>query len=149
VSQQGIKCPDTMVNLMWANTGYFSGYVMHNSVGIVMLFMCKHHFCNVRWCIASHFLCSCVCGMDHEFAIKYHYTQHASVSYWSVCICSTVNVVCSLHSAVLSSRLVYVSQHWLVVGRIFSFLNTIRKIVVWCHWLRGLNFKWVIWKSVR
>ena len=29
--------------------------------------------CNVRWCIASHFLCSCVCDMEHESAIKYYY----------------------------------------------------------------------------
>jgi len=38
-----------------------------------MLVMCKHRFCNVRWCIANHFLCSCVCDMDHESAINYHY----------------------------------------------------------------------------
>jgi len=24
-------------------------------------------------CIANHFLCSCVCDMDHESAIKYNY----------------------------------------------------------------------------
>jgi len=35
VSQQGIEGPDTMANLMWANI-YISGYVMHNSVDIVM-----------------------------------------------------------------------------------------------------------------
>jgi len=36
--------------------------------------MCKHRFCTVRWCIDNHFLCSCVCDMDHESAIKkYHY----------------------------------------------------------------------------
>jgi len=35
VSQQGIKRPDTMVNLVWTNT-YSSGYVMHNAVGIVI-----------------------------------------------------------------------------------------------------------------
>jgi len=29
--------------------------------------------CNVRWCTAKHILCSCVCDMDHESAIKYHY----------------------------------------------------------------------------
>jgi len=33
VSQQGIKCPDTMVDLVWANT-YISRYAMYNSVGI-------------------------------------------------------------------------------------------------------------------
>jgi len=33
----------------------------------------QHRFCNVRWCIANHFLCSCVCDMDHESTIKYHY----------------------------------------------------------------------------
>ena len=32
-----------------------------------------HVICNVRWCIANHFLWSCVCDMDHESAIKYHY----------------------------------------------------------------------------
>jgi len=31
VSQQGIKDPYTMVNLVWANA-YISGYVMHDSV---------------------------------------------------------------------------------------------------------------------
>jgi len=35
VSQQGIKCPDTMVDLLWANA-YISGYVMHNSLGTVI-----------------------------------------------------------------------------------------------------------------
>jgi len=35
VSKQGIKGPDITVNLVWANT-YISGYVMHNSVGIVV-----------------------------------------------------------------------------------------------------------------
>jgi len=35
VSQQGIKRPDTMANLVWANTN-ISGYVMHNSVGIAI-----------------------------------------------------------------------------------------------------------------
>jgi len=35
VSQQGIKGPDTTANLVRANT-YISGYVMHNSVGIVI-----------------------------------------------------------------------------------------------------------------
>ena len=34
VSQHGIKGPDTMACLVWANT-YVSGYVMHNSIGIV------------------------------------------------------------------------------------------------------------------
>jgi len=28
----------------------------------------KHRFCNVRWCIANHFFCSCVCDIDHESA---------------------------------------------------------------------------------
>ena len=44
--------------------------------------MCKHRFCNVRWCIANHFLCSCVCDMDHESAIKYHYYYRALESIW-------------------------------------------------------------------
>jgi len=35
VSQHGIKGPDTMANLVWANTN-ISGYVMPNSVGIVI-----------------------------------------------------------------------------------------------------------------
>jgi len=35
VYQQGIKGPDTMANLVRANT-YISGYVMHNSIGIVI-----------------------------------------------------------------------------------------------------------------
>jgi len=35
VSQQGIKGPNTMVNLVWANT-YISGYVMHGSVDIIV-----------------------------------------------------------------------------------------------------------------
>jgi len=35
VSQHGIKGPDTMANLVWAKTN-ISGYVMHNSVGIVI-----------------------------------------------------------------------------------------------------------------
>jgi len=33
VSEQGIKDPDTMVNLVWVNI-YISGCAMHNSVGI-------------------------------------------------------------------------------------------------------------------
>jgi len=33
--KQGIKGPDIMVNLVWANA-YISGYVMHNLVGIVV-----------------------------------------------------------------------------------------------------------------
>jgi len=40
---------------------------------IRILVMCKHRFCNVSWCIANHFLCSCVCHMDHQSATKYHY----------------------------------------------------------------------------
>ena len=35
VSLHGIKGPDTMANLVWANT-HISGYVMHNSIGIVI-----------------------------------------------------------------------------------------------------------------
>ena len=35
VSQHGIKGPDAMANLVWANT-HISGYVMHNSIGIVI-----------------------------------------------------------------------------------------------------------------
>jgi len=35
VSRQGIKGPDTTVNLVLANT-YISGYVMHDSVGITV-----------------------------------------------------------------------------------------------------------------
>jgi len=30
-----MKCPDTLVDLVWANT-YISGHVMHNSVGTVV-----------------------------------------------------------------------------------------------------------------
>ena len=41
--------------------------------------MCKHHFYNVRWCIANHFLCSCVCDMDHKSAIKYHYYYYYNI----------------------------------------------------------------------
>jgi len=35
VSQHGIKGPDTMANLVWANTN-ISGYVMNNSISIVI-----------------------------------------------------------------------------------------------------------------
>ena len=35
VSLHGIKGPDTMANLVWANT-HISGYVMHNSIGVVI-----------------------------------------------------------------------------------------------------------------
>jgi len=35
VSQHGIKGRDTMDNLVWVNT-HISGYVMHNSIGIVI-----------------------------------------------------------------------------------------------------------------
>jgi len=35
VSQEGIKGPETMANLVWANT-YISEYAMHNLVGIVI-----------------------------------------------------------------------------------------------------------------
>jgi len=35
VSKQGIKGPDTMGNLVWANT-YISEFVMHDSVGIII-----------------------------------------------------------------------------------------------------------------
>ena len=35
VSQQDIKGPDTIGNLLWVNI-YISGYVMHNFVGIVV-----------------------------------------------------------------------------------------------------------------
>jgi len=35
VSQEGIKGPDTMANLVWANT-YVSGYVMNDSVDIII-----------------------------------------------------------------------------------------------------------------
>jgi len=34
-SEQGIKGPDIMANFFWTNT-YISGYVMHNTVGIVV-----------------------------------------------------------------------------------------------------------------
>ena len=36
VFKQGIKGPDTMVNLVWANA-YISGYVKHNSAGIIVI----------------------------------------------------------------------------------------------------------------
>jgi len=35
VSKQGIKCPDTVVNLVWVNTN-ISGYLMHNLVDITV-----------------------------------------------------------------------------------------------------------------
>ena len=35
VCEQGIKGPDTMANLVWANT-HISRYVMHNSIGIAI-----------------------------------------------------------------------------------------------------------------
>jgi len=35
VAQHGIKGPNTMANLVWANTN-ISGYVIHNSIGIVI-----------------------------------------------------------------------------------------------------------------
>jgi len=42
VSQQGNKCPDTIVNLVWANT-YISRYVMRDSVGIAIRSMQALH----------------------------------------------------------------------------------------------------------
>ena len=33
VSQQDIKGPNAMANLVWANTFYIFGYIMHDSVG--------------------------------------------------------------------------------------------------------------------
>jgi len=35
VSQQGIKGPDSMAIMVWANTN-ISGYLRHNSIGIVI-----------------------------------------------------------------------------------------------------------------
>jgi len=44
VSQQRIKDPDTMANLVRANT-YISGYViMHDSVGIIIGYAERKHF---------------------------------------------------------------------------------------------------------
>ena len=48
--------------------------------------MCKHRFCNVRWCTADQFLCPCVCDMDHESAIKYHYHYHKYNFIGFVCV---------------------------------------------------------------
>ena len=45
--------------------------------------MCKYHFCNVRWCMANHSLSSCVCDVDHESAMKYHYYYYVTRGGWS------------------------------------------------------------------
>jgi len=53
-SNQGIKCPDKMGNLMWANTSV-PGYVIQNSVSIKV----KHSHKNIygsttkSWCFPS------------------------------------------------------------------------------------------------
>ena len=39
--------------------------------------------CNVCWCITNHFLCSCVCDMDHESVIKYHYYYIIIIIIWN------------------------------------------------------------------
>ena len=34
----------------------------------------------MRYCIANHFLCSCVCDMNHESAIKNFYYYYYNIS---------------------------------------------------------------------
>ena len=69
-----LKVGHVLTLVVWCATVWLSIFCALANDDIAMVrIVCKRRFCNVRWCIANHFLCSCVCDMDHESAIKYYY----------------------------------------------------------------------------
>ena len=64
-----------------------------------VLVMCIHRLCNVRHCMANHFLCfcvyDCVCDTDHESAIKTFILGYITITFVeSIQMWDLLNALC-------------------------------------------------------